>query len=64
MLDRFDRWNAYLSDTVKLDKEALIERHTRTGRPLGNPDFIRKLKIVTGEELAPKRPGRKSTASK
>ena len=40
MLDRVDRWNAYLSDAVKLDKEELIERHARTGRPLGNPDFI------------------------
>jgi len=64
MLDRVDRWNAYLSDAVKLDKEELIERHARTGRPLGNPDFIRKLEIITGEELAPKRPGRKSSASK
>ena len=66
MLDRVDRWNAYLSDAVKLDKEELIERHARTGRPLGVPDFIRKLEIITGEELelAPKRPGRKSTSSK
>jgi hypothetical protein len=63
MLDRVDRWNAYLSDAVKLDKEKLIERHARTRRLLGNPDFIRKLEIITGEELAPKRPGRKSTAS-
>ena len=39
MLDRVDRWNAYLSDAVKLDKEELIERHARTGRPLSNPDF-------------------------
>ena len=66
MFDRVDRWNAYLSDAVKLDKEELIERHARTGRPLGVPDFIRKLEIITGEELelAPKRPGRKSTSSK
>ncbi len=64
MLDRVDRWNAYLSDAVKLDKEELIERHARTGRPLGNPDFIRKLEFITGEQLAPKSPGRKSTTSK
>ena len=64
MLDRVDRWNAYLSDAVKLDKEELIERHARTGRPFGNPGFIHKLEIITGEELAPKRPGSKSTASK
>ncbi len=64
MLDRVDRWSAYLSDAVKLDKEELIERHARTGRPLGIPDFIRKLEIITGEELAPKRPRRKSPTSK
>ena len=64
MLDRVDRWSAYLSDTVRPDKEKLIERHTLTGRPLGNQDFVRKLEIITGEELVPKRPGRKSVASK
>ncbi len=64
MLDRVDRWNAYFSDAIKLDKEELIELHARTGRPLGNPDFIRKLEFITGEQLAPKRPGRKSPTSK
>lgn len=59
MLDRVDGWSAYLSDAVKPDKEELIERHARTGRPLGSPDFVRKLEIITGEDLAPKRPGRK-----
>ncbi len=37
----------------------LIKQHTRTGRPLGSTEFIRKLEVFTGEELAPKRPGRK-----
>jgi len=37
----------------------LIKQHTRTGRPLGNTEFIRKLEVFTGEELAPKRPSRK-----
>ena len=37
----------------------LIKQHTRTGRPLGSTEFIRKLEVITGEELAPKRPGRK-----
>ena len=64
MLDRVDRWNAYLSDAIKLDKEELIELHARIGRPLGNPDFIPKLEFITGEQLAPKRPGRKSPTSK
>ena len=37
----------------------LIKQHTRTGRPLGSTEFIRKLEVFTGEELAPKKPGRK-----
>ena len=36
----------------------LIKQHTRTGRPLGGTEFIRELEVFTGEELAPKRPGR------
>ena len=37
----------------------LIKQHTRTGRLLGNTEFIRKLEVFTGEELTPNRPGRK-----
>ena len=59
-----DYWRAYLSDCVSHDKEELIERHTRTGRPLGNPEFVRKLEILTGKALAPKIPGRKPAISK
>jgi putative transposase len=37
MLDRIDSWKAYLSDVCESnDEHNLIERHTRTGRPLGN----------------------------
>ena len=64
MLDRVGSWRAYLSDSVNRNKEELIERHARTGRPLGNPEFVRKLEILTGETLAPKRPGRKPAISK
>ena len=59
MLDRVDRWSAYLSDPGKSNESALIEQHARTGRPLGSLDFVRKLEIITGVDLAPKRPGRK-----
>ena len=59
MLDRVDRWGDYLSDPGKRNESELIELHARTGRPLGSPDFVRKLEIITGEDLAPKRPGRK-----
>ena len=59
MLDRIDNWNAYLLDADKSNNEDLIELHTRTGRPLGSADFARKLEVITGAELVPKKPGRK-----
>ncbi len=64
MLNRVDRWSAYRSDTGKSNEEELIQSHARTGRPSGSPDFVRNLEIITGEELAPKRSGRKSATHK
>jgi len=64
MLDRIDNWSVYLSDTSNSNEVELIRPHTRTGWVFGSPDFVRKLDIITGEELAPKRPGRKSTIGK
>jgi len=45
------------------DKD-FIELHTRSGRPLGCADFVQKLEVITGEELAPKTPGRKPVIRK
>ncbi|VAW94485.1 hypothetical protein MNBD_GAMMA23-2275 [hydrothermal vent metagenome] len=61
MLDRIDRWSFYLSDADKNKDEDLIELHSRTGRPLGCTDFVRKLEVITGEKLVPKKPGRKTS---
>ena len=38
----------------------LIKQHTRTGRPLGHTEFIRKLEVFTGKELAPNKAGPKT----
>jgi putative transposase len=43
-------------------EEALFERHERTGRPLGDGEFVARLEHVTGRQLAPKKPGRKARA--
>ena len=59
ILDRIDNWNAYLSDAEKSNNEDLIELHTRAGSPLGSSDFVRKLEVITGAKLVPKKPGRK-----
>ena len=57
MLYRIGSWSINLSDTDK-SNEDLIKLHTRTGRPLGSADFLRKLELITSAELAPKKPGR------
>lgn len=58
MLDRIDDWPAYLA-VAEEDEHEAIERHTRTGRPLGTADFVECMEAITGKELAPKRPGPK-----
>jgi putative transposase len=42
----------------------LIEKHSRTGRPLGDEAFIDKLEAVTGRALHKQKPGPKPGASK
>jgi hypothetical protein len=59
MLDHMGWWNTCLSAAdVSKDKD-LIELDTRTGRR-GLHRFIHKSDVITGEELAPRIPGRKS----
>jgi len=60
MLDRIDNWTSYLSkdDTAQEINETL-NKHTRTGRPLGDESFIRQLEVVTGLRLMPQKPGPK-----
>jgi len=61
MLERVSDWEAYLSaGRDSHEAHQLIERHTRTGRPLGGGDFVAALENVTGRALAPKPPGRQA----
>jgi putative transposase len=59
MLERVADWRAYLAASTKQDDTERIRKHTRTGRPLGTAEFIHKIESLTGETLAPKRPGPK-----
>lgn len=60
MLDRVDDWSNYLSKTVAQDELEQIRKHARTGRPLGDSQFVHRLECLTGVVLAPKPPGRKT----
>ncbi|MDH3859261.1 MAG: transposase, partial [Gammaproteobacteria bacterium] len=63
MLDRVADWEAYLSSSTRSDRAESIRRHNRTGRPLGNTEFIKILEKQTGKTLTPKRPGPKPTST-
>ncbi|MDZ7750152.1 MAG: transposase [Gammaproteobacteria bacterium] len=56
MLERIDDWPTYLSTE---GDDALVEKHSRTGRPLGSQVFVEKLESLTGRSLAPRKRGRK-----
>ncbi len=64
MMGRIDDWEKYLSATDSSSQINQIKQHTRTGRPLGNMEFIRKLGAIAGIDLSLKTPGRKPTEKK
>ncbi len=61
MLKRVPNWSDYLAERLSASEIDLIERHTRTGRPLGSRSFLERLEIVTGRKLLPQKPGPKPT---
>jgi putative transposase len=53
-----DRWRAYLEEGRNSDREYdEMRKATRTGRPLGDDDFIKRLEDLTGRVLRPKKRG-------
>ena len=52
-------WASYLRQTADDSEIRCMKQHERTGRPLGDVDFIRRLEKLTGRVLAPKKRGRK-----
>ena len=59
MLKRFPDWKDYLEGYQSTELLQKVRKHTRTGRPLGNEDFIETLESLTGRTLKPRKPGRK-----
>lgn len=58
LLELVPDWADFLQLTPPDDVE-LIQRHERTGRPLGNDDFIDRLETALARVLRPRKPGRK-----
>jgi putative transposase len=52
-----ETWRVYLTGGSEDEAEA-IRANTRTGRPLGNPEFVKELEQRLGRRLAPQKGGR------
>ena len=53
-------WQTFLSGDVDAESRAAIGRAERSGRPLGDADFIAKLEGVLGRTLRRQKPGSKA----
>ncbi|MEJ2274444.1 MAG: transposase [Woeseiaceae bacterium] len=62
MLARVGDWPAYLAETTDRKTIDAIRQHTRTGRPNGNEQFLKRLESMTGRSLRRKKPGRKASS--
>jgi REP-associated tyrosine transposase len=51
-------WRQYLRRREEEDLGAALQRHERTGRPLGDKSFVQKLSHLLGRDLLPGKPGR------
>ena len=51
-------WRAYLQQEVGTTERDLLRRHSRTGRPLGSPEFVERLEGKLGRRLGPGKRGR------
>jgi len=59
LLNSIADWRAYLQNGSSETALERLRRHTRTGRPLGDDNFLDHAELTTGRELRPGRPGRK-----
>ena len=59
LLDMTDDWQALLGEAMERQIIEELRRHERTGRPLGEPRFIKEVERITGRLLSKMKPGRK-----
>lgn len=63
MLERVKDWQSYLGTEESPGTFRRLRTHTRTGRPIGDDDFVERLEKLTGHRLRRQKPGPKSEAS-
>lgn len=59
MLNIVGDWANYLSEKNPAEEESRLERHARTGRPLGDAKFLKRAERLTGRQLKPGKSGPK-----
>lgn len=61
LLSRIDSWKQFLREQLSGEDLQELRQHERTGRPLGNSAFIRRVEKNTGRDFSLKKPGPKKT---
>jgi len=61
LLAMVDDWESFLASAVSDEEYATLCRHERTGRPLGNVQFVANLENQLSRTLAPQKGGRPKT---
>lgn len=64
LLTRISNWKDFIKEPVSDIKIENLLKHERTGRPLGNDQFIRNLELETGRYLRKKKTGPKGPRKK
>ncbi len=57
LLKRINNWSEFLREPILAETQQKLQKHERTGRPLGSDDFIGELEIITCRVLIPRKPG-------
>jgi putative transposase len=59
MRERIADWPEFLSQKLSTSELHELRQHNRTGRPLGDEEFVTGLEQIVGRRLRPQRPGPK-----
>jgi putative transposase len=59
LVDLVHDWRGLLDSALLDDEIERLRRHARTGRPLGDENFLKTVERKTGRDLRPKKPGPK-----
>jgi len=53
-------WSDFLTEKITFEERKDLQKHERTGRPLGNLEFIERLEKMLNLKLKPGKPGKKT----